>query len=572
MGEVYEAIGRRGPVALKLMTSYEADAEVRRERFLREAESLRVLTHPAIVPVVDFGVDPTTGAPYLVMDVLDGEDLGARIERGGALPEDLVVAFGLDLAAGLAHAHELRIVHRDIKPANVLLPRQARARGRAVLCDFGLSKRVDELTSLTTTGALVGTPHYMSPEQFLDAKRVDERSDVFSLAMTLLHAVTGRNPLAECKTTTSLMMALCTRPIPRAEDLLPANAAAISPTLSEALRRALATDPLERASLAELRRDLAACEASALSLPAPRTRPAGSFGNENPRPPGRRPPSTAPRSRRSVAPRALAAPAVPAPSRDSASTLRLTLGAYRVTGPLGAEVFSGTDEDGRVVRLERLPGVWSSEEGERALRGELSALGSVLTESVVALLDHGRAGDDAWLVTEPLAGPTLGDHVRQSGPLPYVRAVNAFETLARGLGSLHDAGLVHGHLVPDSFHFRSSGKKRLLVLHDLGIVKRIEAALRTVSKRAGAKKDLRADIVQVVSALYFAALGKVPFGARVAKAAEPRDPAHTTFAAPDPVGRTALDDLVRRTLEGRIATLYELAGELATLAERTSDL
>jgi hypothetical protein len=152
-----------------------------------------------------------------------------------------------------------------------------------------------------------------------------------------------------------------------------------------------------------------------------------------------------------------------------------------------------------------------------------------------------------------------------------VRAVNAFVTLARGLGSLHDAGLVHGHLVPDSFHFRSSGKKRLLVLHDLGIVKRIEAAMRTVSKRAGAKKDLRADIVQVVSALYFAALGKVPFGARVAKAAEPRDPAHTTFAAPDPIGRTALDDLVRRTLEGRIATLFELADELATLSERTSD-
>ena len=571
MGEVYEAIGRRGTVALKLMTSYTADADVRRERFLREAKSLRVLSHPAIVPIVDLGVDPVSGTPYLVMDVLEGEDLGARIERDGAIPEDLVVAFGLDLAAGLAHAHEHRIVHRDIKPANVLLPRQARARGRAVLCDFGLSKRIDELTSLTTTGSLVGTPHYMSPEQFLDAKRVDERSDVFSLAMTLLHAVTGRNPLADCKTTTSLMMALCTRPIPRAEELV-ADAGVptlISPTLSEALRRALATDPLERASLAELRRDLSACEASALSLPAPRTRPAGSFGNDLPRPPSRRPASMSPRSRRSGAPRG---PAELVQSGNPPTPLRLTRGAYRVTAPLSSEVFAGTDEEGRPVRLARLRGVLSSEEGERALGAELSALGIVLSESVVALLDHGRAGNDAWLVTEPLFGPTLGEHVRQSGPLPYVRAVNAFVTLARGLGSLHDAGLVHGHLVPESFHFRTTGKNSLLVLHDLGIGKRMEATLRTVSKRAGAKKDLRADIVQVVSALYFAALGKVPFGARVAMAGEPNNPAHTTFAAPDPFGRTALDDLVRRTLEGRIATLFELADELSTLAGRAPAL
>jgi serine/threonine protein kinase len=571
MGEVYEAIGPRGKVALKLVT-HTADAEVRREGFLSEAESLRVLSHPAIVPVVDLGVDPATGTPYLVMDVLEGEDLGARIERDGALPEHLVVAFGLDLAAGLAHAHELRIVHRAIKPANVLLPRQARARGRAMLCDFALSKWVEERTSLTATGALTGTPHYMSPEQFLDAKRVDERSDVFSLAMTLLHALTGRNPLAHCTTTTSLMMALCTRPIPRAEDVL-ADAGLpgiLSPTLSEALRRALATDPLERASLGELRRDLAACEASALSLPAPRTRPAGSFGNDPPRTATRRPPSTSPRLRRSIAPRSL--PAATAPSGEPATTVRLTLGAYRTTTPLGVEVFAGTDEEGRAVRLERLRGLLSSKEGERALAGEVSALGTVLSESVVALLDHGRAGDDAWLVTEPLTGPTLGEHVKQSGPLPYVRAVSAFVTLARGLGSLHDAGLVHGHLVPESFHFRSSGKKRLLVLHDLGVAKRIEGALRTVSRRGAGKKDLRADIVQVVSALYFAALGKVPFGARLALAAEPKDPAHPTFAAPDPVGRTALDDLVRRTLEGRIATLFELADELATLAERASGL
>ena len=615
MGEVHAAVHERegrpngDPVALKLITSFSEGGGMQKERFEREAEALLALSHPSIVSVIGHGIEAQTATPYLVMELLQGEDLGACIEREGPLSEDRVLGIGVDLASALTHAHERRIIHRDIKPPNIILPKDPRARARAVLCDFGLAKRIDTITSLTATGALVGTPHYMSPEQFLDAKRVDERSDVFSLAITLLHALVGRNPLAECRTTTALMLALCTRPIPRIEDLVlecrsPVH---VSRQLSEALRRALATDPQDRASLAELRRDLFECESGAMSLGSPRTLPLGSREaissehgrgwdgsrtNERPRPDavegargldpaatlesrapvsGGSPPSADPRTRRSTAPRAAAAgrlekaspPVVPA-ARLRSAPLRLGHGSYCVTRELEREVFEGADDDARAVRLERLPGVFSTEEGASALRAELSALGMVLTESVVALLDHGREGDDAWLVTEPLAGLSLRAEVTEEGPIPYVRAVKAFARLASGLVSLHDAGLVHGHLAPESLHFRASGQERLLVLHDLGIQKRIEATLKVASRRGHSttnKKDPRTDVVQVVSALYFAALGKVPFGARVAHV-EPKNPAHATFAAPDPNGRSALDDLVRRTLEGRIATLGALADEL----------
>jgi len=557
MGDVHVAEGTNGPpVALKLMTTLVGDLALQNERFVREAEALKVLRHPAIVRVLDHGFDPVTATPFLVMELLEGEDLGARLDRGGPLAEDEVVAIGLDLAAGLAEAHAQRLVHRDVKPPNVILPRDPGRGVRAVLCDFGLAKRVDMATSLTQTGALVGTPHFMSPEQFLDAKRVSELSDVFSLALTLLNAYAGKNPLAEARTTTALMMALCTRSIPRVEELVP-PARAPSRVFSEALRRALATDPQERSSLADFRRELAAASAAPVSVPAPRTLPLGALGAG---------PAT---SRRSVAPGRAARSNRP----ELREPVRLAQGTYRFKKELAPNVYSGVDADARPVRLERLGALVTTREGEAALTEEATAFGAVLTESVLALLDQGREGDDGWLVTETWSGPTLVDEIAATGPLPYARALASFTRLARGLTALHDAGVVHGFLGPESFHFRKVGKRKVLVLHDLGILKRVEARLRaTSSKRGSPKRDPRADVVQVVSTLYFAAIGKVPFGARVAMPAAVGDAAHATHAAPDPRGRVALDDLVRRTIEGKVGTLTALADELDGLLAQAASL
>jgi serine/threonine protein kinase len=121
------------------------------------------------------------------------------------------------------------------------------------------------------------------------------------------------------------------------------------------------------------------------------------------------------------------------------------------------------------VRVERLGAVATSPDGEARFRAEVDAFGSVLSESIVALLDSGIEGADAFVVTEPPVLPTLRGLVSERGTLPFGAAVTAFVGLVRGLRMLHEVGVVHGFLAPDSFHFRSSGRREILVLHELGI-------------------------------------------------------------------------------------------------------
>lgn len=549
MGAVFAADGPGGRVALKLVASYGATS-AERERFAREVDALRTLDHPGIVRILDRGTCARTGVPYFAMDLLDGEDLAAWVSRSGPLAEAAALSLGLDVAEALLHAHERGVVHRDVKPRNVLI---LRGSGRAVLCDFGLARRVDEVSSLTRTGAFLGTPTFMAPEQFLDARKADERSDVFSLAMTLVTALSAKNPLEECRSTTELMMALCTRPIPRLEELMAPRTVARS--LAEALRRALSTEPDERSTMAELRRDLAASEGSSVSIPAPRTLPLGAvLGAGRPLP------------RLSVVARGAGVSAPPDPGPEVRPPLRLERASYTLHAEVAEGIFDGRDEDGRPVRVERLGAVATSPDGEARFRAEVDAFGSVLSESIVALLDSGIEGADAFVVTEPPVLPTLRGLVSERGTLPFGAAVTAFVGLVRGLRMLHEVGVVHGFLAPDSFHFRSSGRREILVLHELGIGARIGAALRAPTRQPP-KRDPRSDVVQIVSALYLTAVGKVPFGASAVKA---RPPAHTTLSAPDPTGRSALDDLVRRTIEGKVPTLSGLATELSALLEAAS--
>ena len=183
MGEVWEAdhatLARR--VALKLVRLDAADA---RARLLHEARILASLRHPSIVAVHDAGITPE-GIAYLAMDVLAGESLAARIDRG-RLEVRTGVAIVLELLAGLEAAHAAGIIHRDIKPDNVLLV----PRGddfAPTLIDFGIS------VPGGATADTAGTPQYMAPEQVRGAVN-DERTDVWACCMTLYEAVTGRAP------------------------------------------------------------------------------------------------------------------------------------------------------------------------------------------------------------------------------------------------------------------------------------------------------------------------------------------------------------------------------------------
>jgi serine/threonine-protein kinase len=212
MGSVYEAVSSRGDrVALKALATddVKSDAAERRARFEREASVSATLTHPNIVPVLDHGVDTATDTPFLVMPLLRGEDLGRALDRTNALEPGLCVSLFVQACAGLEAAHRAGVVHRDVKPANLFLEEDAAGAIVVKIADFGLAKVFDDATpSLTASRRFMGTPHYVSPEQATNAKRVDARSDVWSLAMSLYHALAGAPAFARVRSFMQLVLEL----------------------------------------------------------------------------------------------------------------------------------------------------------------------------------------------------------------------------------------------------------------------------------------------------------------------------------------------------------------------------
>ncbi len=178
-------------VAIKVLAPHLASSGIARRRFSREARAAASVLHPNVIAI--HSVSEHRGVPYLVMPYVSGGSLQDRLDDRGALDVESVVRIGMQIAAGLAAAHEQGLVHRDIKPANILLEPEL---DRVVITDFGLARAADD-ASITQTGILAGTPHFMSPEQ-ARGDRVDHRSDLFSLGSLLYTMATGRVPfLAE---------------------------------------------------------------------------------------------------------------------------------------------------------------------------------------------------------------------------------------------------------------------------------------------------------------------------------------------------------------------------------------
>jgi serine/threonine protein kinase len=201
MGAVYlaehPAIGRR--VAVKvLLPEVASDAEMVR-RFFNEARAAHAIRHPGIVEILDFGTLPD-GASYIVMELLEGESLGARLQRVGRLAPENAVDFAAQAAAALGAAHAQGIVHRDLKPDNLFLVADERVPGHELVkvLDFGIAKLSRGPNGAgsfkTRTGVLMGTPVYMSPEQCLGTKEVDHRSDIYSLGIILFQMLAGAPP------------------------------------------------------------------------------------------------------------------------------------------------------------------------------------------------------------------------------------------------------------------------------------------------------------------------------------------------------------------------------------------
>jgi serine/threonine protein kinase len=213
MATVFHAVERRAgmDVAIKVMNSITARAPAERQRFMREAEMMLPLRHPNIMPVYATG-ELKDGYPYIVMQYMDGESLGAVFRRGDPVDRALALRIVSEAAAGLAAAHNEGIVHRDVKPDNIFLvgsPERVRA---VKMLDFGLA-RLAGATGLTAKGMIVGTPEYMAPEQAVN-ESTDARSDVYGLGVVFYRLLTGVLPF-EFKNEIDLLAAhLALRPPP----------------------------------------------------------------------------------------------------------------------------------------------------------------------------------------------------------------------------------------------------------------------------------------------------------------------------------------------------------------------
>jgi serine/threonine-protein kinase len=258
MGEVYQArhlaVGRT--VAVKVLDARHAGNEQMRTRFINEARAVAQIHHPSVVALYDFGV-AGDGQLYLVMELLDGEPLSARLKRSRRLPESDALRIGRQLAGGLRAAHEAGILHRDLKPSNVILVPDPESDGgeRAKLVDFGVAKWVDDDSgdpSLTQTGSIVGTPTFMSPEQCSGTGQIDARSDVYALGLLLYCMVAGRPPFIGKGTGEIIGMHLYVQPeSPRV------HVPELSPTLEHCILTCLEKDPSARyGSMAELLEEL----------------------------------------------------------------------------------------------------------------------------------------------------------------------------------------------------------------------------------------------------------------------------------------------------------------------------
>jgi serine/threonine protein kinase len=237
MGVVYQALDRRtgDRVAVKVLRFRPAEHPTLFRRIEREFRSASALEHPNIVRALAFESGGESG--FLVYELVNGGSLGVRLEQGGRLAEADAVKVVTQVAQALHYAHGAGVIHRDVKPDNILcLPD-----GRVKLTDFGLAKELHADEELTRQAAGLGTPNYMAPEQFCDARSAGVRCDVYSLGATLYHLLTGRLPF-EAKSD----LAILTKKQKAAGTSPRAVLSGVSERVDVAVRMALHPDPEQR--------------------------------------------------------------------------------------------------------------------------------------------------------------------------------------------------------------------------------------------------------------------------------------------------------------------------------------
>jgi serine/threonine-protein kinase len=265
MGSVYRArrllIG--DTVAVKVLHPNQTTVPQANERFRREAQTAARIKHPNVVNIYDFGVSKD-GLIYQVMELAEGESLRQLLEREGTVDEATAVKIIFHVCAALDEAHKQGVVHRDIKPENILV-RKTRRGWQVKVLDFGIASQIDpDAERLTITGSVMGTPHYMSPEQCM-GEAVDGRSDIYSLGIVLFEILTGVAPF-NSTTPTAIAIQQVNQAPPRLRDVNPK----ISPAIEEVVLHALEKKREARPQTAsELAKKLIAAARNLAVTPAP---------------------------------------------------------------------------------------------------------------------------------------------------------------------------------------------------------------------------------------------------------------------------------------------------------------
>jgi len=244
MGAVWRAehLELGTPAAVKLIDPSIASSDAAVARFKREAQAAATLRSTHVVQILDYGVDQNT--PFIAMELLDGESLAERIVRLGRLSPEMTSTIMTHTARAVGRGHEAGVVHRDLKPDNIYVVTEDDQEICKVL-DFGIAKHTADgfgstNTPQTQTGAMLGTPFYMSPEQASGKKQVDHRTDIWAMAVIAFECLVGRRPF-EGQTLGALLLAICTEDPP-----IPSQCGAVPAGFDQWFARGVARDPDQR--------------------------------------------------------------------------------------------------------------------------------------------------------------------------------------------------------------------------------------------------------------------------------------------------------------------------------------
>jgi serine/threonine protein kinase len=260
MGWVYKGQNKENSqiVAIKIVPNPMLKNEVLLQRFENEWRAASSIDHPNIVRALDYC--GTGNTPFLVMEYVDGESLGQKLDREKRITEAESIRIVGQVAQGLHRAHKMGMIHRDVKPDNIMIARD----GTAKLTDLGLVKDLDAEMNLTKTGRGLGTPHFMAPEQFRNAKNADARCDIYSLAATLYQMVTGELPFGKTSGPLDAWMKKVHNDLMTPRKIVPD----LSERVDWAIRRAMSADPnLRPVSCREFIEDLTGHSTRKVSTP-----------------------------------------------------------------------------------------------------------------------------------------------------------------------------------------------------------------------------------------------------------------------------------------------------------------